>query len=33
MVDRIKIFFLHSFGVGKTQILWQKVFQKIQDGG
>jgi hypothetical protein len=27
------IFFLHSFGVGNTQILWKKVFQKIQDGG
>jgi hypothetical protein len=28
----ISIFFLHLFGVGKTQILWKKVFQKIQDG-
>jgi hypothetical protein len=27
------IFFLHSFGVTKTQILWKKSFQKIQDGG
>jgi hypothetical protein len=27
------IFLLHSFGVGMTQILWKKVFQKIQDGG
>jgi hypothetical protein len=27
------IFFLHSIGLSKTQILWKKVFQKIQDGG
>jgi hypothetical protein len=26
------IFFLHSFGVKKTQILWKKTFSKIQDG-
>jgi hypothetical protein len=26
-------FFSDSFGIGKTQILWKKVFLKIQDGG
>jgi hypothetical protein len=27
------IFFLPSLGLSKTQNLWKKVFQKIQDGG
>jgi hypothetical protein len=27
------IYFLHSFSVGKTQILREKSFQKTQDGG
>jgi hypothetical protein len=27
------IFFLHSSDLSKTQILWKKVFQKIQDDG
>jgi hypothetical protein len=27
------IFFMQSLGLSKTQILWKKVFKKIQDGG